>query len=48
MVLLGQGKKIVNEELYKECESITDGVYNNTYGTSAETTIADLKADLGC
>ncbi len=31
---------LVNEELYKECESVTDGVYNNTYGTSAETTIS--------
>ena len=31
---------LVNEELYKSCETITDGVYNNTYGTSAETTIS--------
>ncbi len=31
---------LVNEKLYKECESITDGVYNNTYCTSAETTIS--------
>lgn len=31
---------LVNEELYKECETVTDGVYNNTYGTSAETTIS--------
>lgn len=31
---------LVNEELYKECESVKDGVYNNTYGTSAETTIS--------
>ena len=31
---------LVNEKLYKECESITDGVYNNTYGTSADTTIS--------
>lgn len=28
---------LVYEELYKQCESITDGVYNNTYGTSADT-----------
>lgn len=34
------GSWLVNETLYKECESITDGVYNNTYGTSAETTIS--------
>lgn len=31
---------LVNEKLYKECESVKDGVYNNTYGTSAETTIS--------
>ena len=31
---------LVNETLYKECETVTDGVYNNTYGTSAETTIS--------
>lgn len=31
---------LVNETLYKECESITDGVYNNTYGTTAETTMS--------
>lgn len=31
---------LVNEKLYLECESITDGVYNNTYGTSVETTIS--------
>lgn len=31
---------LVNEELYKSCETVTDGVYNNTYGTSAETTIS--------
>lgn len=28
---------LVYEELYKQCESITDGVYNNTYGTSVDT-----------
>lgn len=28
---------LVYEELYKQCESVVDGVYNNTYGTSAET-----------
>lgn len=31
---------LVNEELYKQCESVTDGVYQNSYGTSAETTIS--------
>ncbi len=31
---------LINEELYKSCETVTDGVYNNTYGTSAETTIS--------
>lgn len=31
---------LVNEALYTECESVTDGVYNNTYGTSAETTMS--------
>lgn len=31
---------LVNEKLYTECESVTDGVYNNTYGTSVETTIS--------
>lgn len=31
---------LVNEKLYKQCESEKDGVYNNTYGTSAETTIS--------
>ena len=31
---------LVNEKLYKECETIKDGVYNNTYGTSVETTIS--------
>ena len=31
---------LVNEKLYKECETMKDGVYNNTYGTSAETTIS--------
>ena len=43
---------LVNETLYKQCESYVDGVYNNTYGTSAETTIsygpyklADFQAD---
>lgn len=31
---------LVNEELYKQCESVVDGVYQNSYGTSAETTIS--------
>lgn len=31
---------LVNEELYKQCETITDGIYSNTYGTSAETTMS--------
>lgn len=31
---------LVNEELYKQCESVTDGVYQNSYGTSAETTMS--------
>lgn len=31
---------LVNEALYTSCESVTDGVYNNTYGTSVETTIS--------
>lgn len=29
---------LVKEDLYKQCESIKDGVYTNSYGTSAETT----------
>ncbi len=31
---------LVNEPLYTSCESVVDGVYNNTYGTSVETTIS--------
>lgn len=31
---------LVNEDLYLKCESVTDGVYSNTYGTSAETTMS--------
>ena len=31
---------LVNEALYTSCESVVDGVYTNTYGTSAETTIS--------
>ena len=31
---------LVNEKLYMECASEKDGVYNNTYGTSAETTMS--------
>ncbi len=31
---------LVNEQLYAKNESTVDGVYNNTYGTSAETTIS--------
>lgn len=31
---------LVNEELYKQCESVVEGVYQNSYGTSAETTIS--------
>lgn len=31
---------LVNEELYKQCESVVNGVYQNSYGTSAETTIS--------
>jgi len=31
---------LVNIELYDSCESIVDGVYTNTYGTSVETTIS--------
>lgn len=31
---------LVNEELYKQCESIKDGVYTNSYCTSADTTIS--------
>ena len=30
----------VNEALYTQCETVTDGVYNNTYGTTLETTIS--------
>lgn len=29
---------LLKEDLYLSCESIVDGVYTNTYGTSAETT----------
>ena len=29
---------LVKESLYKACESVTDGIYTNTYGTSVETT----------
>ncbi len=28
---------LVNEKIYKECETIKDGVYSNTYGTSVKT-----------
>ncbi len=28
---------LVKTDLYKQCTTITDGVYNNTYGTSVET-----------
>jgi oligopeptide transport system substrate-binding protein len=31
---------LVNEDLYKQCESVKDGVYTNSYGTSADTTIS--------
>ena len=31
---------LVNEDLYKACESVVDGVYQNSYCTSAETTIS--------
>ncbi len=31
---------LVNEALYTKCETTTDGVYHNTYGTSADTTIS--------
>ncbi len=31
---------LVNEKLYKACETVTDGVYTNTYGTSVDTTIS--------
>ena len=31
---------LVNEEMYKACETVSDGVYSNTYGTSAETTMS--------
>ncbi len=31
---------LVNEALYTKCESVTDGVYTNTYGTSVDTTIS--------
>lgn len=34
------GSWLVNEELYLSCESVTDGVYTNSYGTSAETTMS--------
>ncbi len=36
----GMNLPLVNLDLYKACESIVDGVYNNTYGTSAETTMS--------
>ncbi len=29
---------LVKEDLYHQCESVTDGVYYNSYGTSVETT----------
>lgn len=31
---------LVNQELYASCESVVDGVYTNTYGTSVETTMS--------
>ena len=31
---------LVNEDLYKSCETVVDGVYQNSYCTSAETTIS--------
>ena len=43
---------LVKLDLYDKCESIVDGVYNNTYGTSVETTasfgpykLTDFQAD---
>lgn len=43
---------LVKEDLYLSCESIVDGVYNNTYGTSVETSasygpykVASFQAD---
>lgn len=34
------GSWLVNEALYKACESVVDGVYTNSYCTSADTTIS--------
>lgn len=31
---------LVKEDLYLSCESVVDGVYNNTYGTSVDTTMS--------
>ena len=31
---------LVHEELYKSCETETDGVYNNTYGTTVDKTMS--------
>lgn len=31
---------LVNAELYNKCATVKDGVYNNTYGTTAETTMS--------
>ena len=31
---------LVHEELYNKCASVVDGVYTNSYGTSAETTMS--------
>ena len=31
---------LVNDALYTKCESVKDGVYTNTYGTSVDTTIS--------
>ena len=31
---------LVKADLYEQCETVTDGVYNNTYGTSAETSFS--------
>ena len=34
------GSWLVNAALYQACESVTDGVYNNTYMTSLDTTVS--------
>ena len=39
-LMYGMPNYLVNTKLYDECTTITDGIYTNNYGTSAETTMS--------